>query len=359
MIGQTISHYRILQKLGAGGMGIVYKAEDTALKRTVALKFLPPEFTFDSEANQRFLHEAQAASALQHGNICTIHDIGETSDRQLFICMDFYEGETLKDALARETLRIDHAVEVAIQVCQGLSRAHEAGIIHRDIKPANIMLTARDEVKILHFGLAKLAGQSKLTKTGTTLGTAAYMSPEQARGEAVDRRSDVWSLGVVLYQMLTGRLPFPDEIEQVRLYSILNEDPAPLKKINPKIPEALEQIVQRAMAKKPEARYQTADELLADLKVIKGDEETGGVTAAGQLAKKAARRKVLLNVSIGIALAAIAVVTYLFLTPILQENALASDPKTILIIPFENQTGDRDLDNLEIAIQDQLITSLE
>jgi eukaryotic-like serine/threonine-protein kinase len=373
MIGQTISHYRILEKLAAGGMGIVYKAEDTALKRTVALKFLPPEFTFDAEAKQRFLHEAQAASALDHPNICTVYDVGQTDDGpayagapaggQTYIIMAYYEGQTISEKIKASTedrgLKIEDGIDIAIQVCQGLSRAHEAGIIHRDIKPANIMLTARGEVKILDFGLAKLAGQSGLTKTGTTLGTAAYMSPEQARSEAVDRRSDIWSLGVVLYQMLAGRLPFPDEIEQARLYSILNEDPTPLRKINPKIPEALEQIVQKSMAKKPEARYQTADELLADLKVVKGGEETVGVTLAGQLAKKAARRKVVMRVGIGVAVAVIVVVAYLFLSPILLENALASNPKTILIIPFENQTGDRDLDNLEIAIQDQLITSLE
>ncbi len=358
-IGQVISHYRIIERLGGGGMGVVYKAEDTALKRTVALKFLPPEFTLDPEAKQRLLHEAQAASALQHANLCTIHDIGETTDDQLFICMDFYEGETLKDALEHGPLSVDRAIDIAVQICRGLSRAHEAGIIHRDIKPANIMLTKRGEVKVLDFGLAKLAGQTRLTRTGTTLGTAAYMSPEQARSEAVDQRSDLWSVGVVLYEMLTGRAPFKFENEQALLYAILNQEPPPPGQVRPGISLSLEQIVQKALAKEPEARYQTADELLADLEAVKGGEETGGVTLAGQLAKKAARRRTLVRVGIGAAIVVIAAVAYLLLSPVLQESALASNPKTILILPFENQTGSSDLDNLQISIQDQLITSLE
>ncbi len=222
MIGTTISHYKILEKLGEGGMGVVYKAEDTKLKRTVALKFLPPELTRDPEAKERFIHEAQAASALDHNNICTIYEVAEIDDGQLFIAMACYEGETLKSRIAQGQLRIEEALDFVGQIAQGLVRAHEVGIVHRDIKPANIIVTTRGEVKIVDFGLAKLSGRTLLTKSGTTLGTAAYMSPEQARGEQVDQRTDIWSLGVVLYEMLTGKRPFESEYEQALVYSILN-----------------------------------------------------------------------------------------------------------------------------------------
>ncbi len=183
MIGRTVSHYRILEKLGEGGMGVVYKAEDTRLKRTVALKFLPPELTRDAAAKKRFIQEAQAASSLEHPNICTIHEIGETAEGQIFICMSCYAGETLKKKIEERPPAGGKAVDIALQIARGLSRAHEAGVVHRDIKPANIMVTDRGEVKILDFGLAKLAGQARLTRTGTTVGTVAYMSPEQARGD--------------------------------------------------------------------------------------------------------------------------------------------------------------------------------
>jgi serine/threonine protein kinase len=208
MIGQTISHYKILEKLGGGGMGVVYKAEDTKLKRLVALKFLPTELTHDEEAKVRFVHEAQAASALDHPNICNIHEIDETDDGRIFICMAYYEGETLKEKIERGPLPIDQTLDLTLQIAQGLAKAHEHGITHRDIKPANVMITKDGIAKIVDFGLAKLAGQSRLTQTGSTLGTMAYMSPEQARAEVVDHRTDIWALGVVLYEMLTGQLPF-------------------------------------------------------------------------------------------------------------------------------------------------------
>lgn len=191
MIGKTISHYKILEKLGEGGMGVVYKAEDTKLRRTVALKFLHAELTCDEEATQRFIHEAQAASALQHNNICTIHDINETDDRQLFIIMDCYEGESLKEKIARGPMKLEEAIDIAIQIASGLSRAHEKGIIHRDIKPANIFVTKENIVKILDFGLAKLSGQTMLTRTGTTMGTISHISPEQAQGDHIDYRTDI------------------------------------------------------------------------------------------------------------------------------------------------------------------------
>ena len=225
MIGSKISHYKILEKLGGGGMGVVYKAEDTKLHRAVALKFLPPELTRDEETKQRFIHEARAASSLQHQNICTIHEIDETDDGQLFICMDCYEGETLKEKIKSGLLKIDEAVEISIQVSQGLSAAHEKGIIHRDIKPANIFITDRNEVKILDFGLAKSSAYTKITRTDSTKGTIAYISPEQAQGKEATHQSDIWSLGVVMYEMLTGRLPFEGDVDQVIIYSILDKEP--------------------------------------------------------------------------------------------------------------------------------------
>ncbi|GAG35127.1 unnamed protein product, partial [marine sediment metagenome] len=222
MIGKIISHYNILEKLGEGGMGVVYKAEDTKLKRPVALKFLPPELTKDQEAKQRFIYEAQTASALEHNNICNIHEIDETDDGQMFIAMALYEGDTLKKKIEKGPLKLEEALDIGIQIGQGLDKAYKKGIIHRDIKPGNVILTEDGVVKIVDFGLAKLAGQSKITKDGTTLGTVAYMSPEQTHGENVDHRSDIWSLGVVLYEMVTGQMPFKGEYEQAVVYSIIS-----------------------------------------------------------------------------------------------------------------------------------------
>ena len=276
MIGQTISHYKILEKLGGGGMGVVYNAEDTRLKRTVALKFLPPDLTRNDEANRRFIHEAQAASALEHSNICTIHEIGETSDGQLFITMACYEGETLDKKVERGPLEITEALDVAIQIARGIARAHEAGIMHRDVKPANIMLTYRGEVRILDFGLAKLVGQTRLTQSGSTLGTASYMSPEQAQGEEVDQRTDIWSFGIVFYEMLTGRVPFKGEFQPAVVYSILNEDPPSPRKLREGISEDLETIILHALEKKAADRYQTMNDLLADLESVK--KETSGIS---------------------------------------------------------------------------------
>lgn len=269
MIGTTVSHYKILEKLGGGGMGVVYRAEDTKLKRTVALKFLPTDLTLDPQAKERFTHEAQAASALDHPNICNIHDIGETDDGQLFIVMACYQGESVKERLQRGSLGIDEALEIAGQVALGLSKAHEKGIAHRDIKPANIMLTNDGGAKILDFGLAKLAGRVRLTRTGTTVGTIAYMSPEQARGEEVDERTDIWSLGVVLYEMMTGRLPFESDYDQAMIYSILNEQPKPLRSVRPDVPAELEQVVKKALQKDLRGRFQQMDEFLTELRAVK------------------------------------------------------------------------------------------
>jgi serine/threonine-protein kinase len=268
MIGQTVSHYRILEQLGGGGMGVVYKAEDTKLKRTVALKFLPPELTRHPEAKERFVREAQAASALDHPNICSIHEIGESDDGQLFIVMTCYEGETLREKIERGPLPVDEAVAATIQVAKGLEAAHAAGMVHRDIKPANVMITAKGETKILDFGIAKLAGQTMLTQPGLIVGTAAYMSPEQARGEQVDGRSDVWSLGVVLYEMVTGRQPFKSEHVEALVYFILSEEPEPISRVRRDVPPALESIVTRATQKDPGGRYQHVSDMLVDLESL-------------------------------------------------------------------------------------------
>ncbi|MCJ7578614.1 MAG: serine/threonine protein kinase, partial [candidate division Zixibacteria bacterium] len=231
MIGKTISHYKILEKLGEGGMGVVYKAQDTKLDRIVALKFLPQHLTSDPVEKERFVHEAKAASALNHPNVTTIYEIDEF-EGQMFIVMEYCEGKTLKQIIEKETLSVRKVLDIGIQICEGLVVAHEKGIVHRDIKSANIMLTPRGQVKIMDFGLAKLKGGTKLTQTRSTLGTAAYMSPEQAQGEEVDQRSDVFSFGVVLYELLTGRLPFEGEHQAAIIYSIINEEPQSVARFN-------------------------------------------------------------------------------------------------------------------------------
>jgi serine/threonine protein kinase len=265
MIGQTISHYKILSKLGEGGMGVVYKAEDLKLGRSVALKFLTSSIV-DDKTRQRFVHEARAASALEHPNICSIHEIDESPDGQMFIVMPCYEGESLAAKIERGPLKLDEAAEIAIQVASGLSKAHEKGIIHRDIKPGNIFMTSDGLAKIVDFGLAKLATQTKLTRSGMTTGTVAYMSPEQARGEEVDHRTDIWSLGVALYEMVTGRLPFRGEHEPAVVYSIMNEEPEPVTGVRTGVPMELERIIRKCMAKSPGERYQHADEVVADMR---------------------------------------------------------------------------------------------
>jgi serine/threonine protein kinase len=253
--GTMISHYKIIEKIGEGGMGVVYKAEDVKLKRHVALKFLPPHLTRNTKARERFLIEAQAASALDHPNICTIHEIDETPEGMTFISMACYEGETLRERIGRGPIEVEEVVSVATKLASGLAKAHEKGIVHRDIKPANIMITPEGIVKIMDFGLAKLAGQAAVTRTGNIMGTVAYMSPEQARGESVDQRSDIWSLGVVLYEMLTGARPFKGDHEQAILYSILNEDPKPLASFRPDIPDHVAGVVLKALERDPSKRY--------------------------------------------------------------------------------------------------------
>lgn len=257
--------YMIMEEIGRGGMGVVYKAEDTRLKRAVALKFLPPELTQDEEAKKRFIQEAQATAALSHPNICTIYEIDEHQD-QTFIAMEYIQGHSLRQRLEEGPLEIDEAKDLAIQVAEGIQEAHDKGIIHRDIKPANIMLTEKGQAKITDFGLAKLSWGVDLTKTSTFMGTVAYMSPEQARGERVDHRSDIWSFGCMLYEMLTGERPFTKSQEHALIYSIINEKPTPPTSIREDIPSHFEQIIEKALAKRLNARYQSLQELINALK---------------------------------------------------------------------------------------------
>ena len=259
-------------------MGVVYLAHDPRLDRSVAIKLLPPNLTRDETAKQRFLQEAKAASALDHPNICNIHEINETPDGQLYLVMAHYEGETLKERIARGPLAVDDALDIATQVGQGLSKAHEAGIVHRDIKPANLMVTADGTVKILDFGLAKLAGIEGVTQTGTAVGTVAYMSPEQARGQKVDRRTDIWSLGVVLYEMVAGRPPFQREQGDAIVHAILREAPTTLTGLRTGVPMDLERVVTRTLSKEADDRHQTVADLLSELRRVKralGDAAAG------------------------------------------------------------------------------------
>ncbi|MFQ5652854.1 MAG: protein kinase, partial [bacterium] len=266
MIGQKILHYKITEKLGEGGMGVVYKAEDTKLKRDVAIKFLPRQIAASDEERQRFKIEAQAAAALNHPNIATIYAIEEVDD-ELFIVMEYIDGKELRELIIHNsTFAIDNCLSYATQIAEGLQAAHKKGVTHRDIKSANIMITDEDQVKIMDFGLAKVRGSAQLTKVGTTLGTAAYMSPEQTRGESTDHRTDIWAFGVVLYEMLTGELPFKGDYEQAVIYSILNEEPESVTELRHDAPEPLVETLEKALQKDADARYQSAKDLLADLK---------------------------------------------------------------------------------------------
>ena len=278
MIGQIISHYRITEKLGEGGMGVVYKAEDTKLQRPVALKFLPSNSLGDEEAKARFLREARAAAALQHPNICTIHEIDE-ADGHTFIVMAYLEGEELRKHIEKGPLSLDRLLDIAIQVARGLQEAHGKGVVHRDIKPATIMNSTTGQAVLMDFGLAQIASAaSKLTREGTTVGTSAYMSPEQTTGEKTDHRTDIWALGVVLYEMATGQAPFQGHYEQAILYSILHEAPEPITALRTGIPPELERIANKCLAKRADERYQTVSDLLADLGALKRSRESGAET---------------------------------------------------------------------------------
>jgi dienelactone hydrolase len=294
ILGETISHYRVLSLLGAGGMGEVYKAEDTKLKRAVALKFLPLSLVQDRDAKERLMHEAQAASALDHPNICTIHEIDETPDGRVFLAMAFYEGETLKARIARGLLSVDDALNFTAQITRAVAAAHEAGIIHRDIKPANVIVTTRSEVKLLDFGIAKQSGQTALTRTGTTVGTVAYMAPEHITGRGADERSDIWSLGVVLFEMLAGRPPFTGEHEVAVLRAIADSQPPSLASLRRDLPAAVQTIVEKALQKEPKDRYATASELLRDVDTLRAPTVSltaGHVSVSEPTARPSNRRR--------------------------------------------------------------------
>ena len=359
MIGMTVSHYKILEKLGEGGMGVVYKAEDTKLKRTVALKFLPPELTRDPEAKERFTHEAQAASALDHNNICTVFEIDESPEEQMFMAMANYEGESLKERIEKGPLKLEEALDIAIQISEGLNKAHGKGIVHRDIKPANIFLTNDCVVKILDFGLAKLAGRTKLTKTGTTLGTFAYMSPEQTRGEEVDHRTDIWSLGVLLYEMVTGHLAFKGDYEQAVVYSIVNEEPEPITGLRTGVPLELERIVNKAIKKNPAERYQNVNDVLVDLRGLKKEIESKVQSGSAAFVEKHERKNWVKRLLIPAGVALILIPAFFILRSFISEEVLGSSPVPIAILPFENLTGDSEYDIFRKSIPNLLINKLE
>jgi len=268
LIGKVVSHYKILEKLGEGGMGVVYKALDTELDRIVALKFLPHGLTDDESEQARFLQEAKAASALNHPNICAIHSLGE-HEGERFIDMEFVDGKTLREIVP--VRKMQDAIGYAIQIAEALQEAHTHGIVHRDIKAENIMVNSKNQVKVMDFGLAKLKGSLKLTKTSSTVGTLAYMAPEQIEGKEIDARSDIFSFGVVLYELLTGHLPFRGEHEAAMMYSIVNEEPESLQTSLPDAPSELLHTMNRALEKDPEERYQTVHDMLIDLRRLKKD----------------------------------------------------------------------------------------
>lgn len=358
--GSTLAgRYRIIGELGRGGMGVVYHAEDTQLKRTAALKFLPPELTHIPEVRERFMHEAQAAAALNHPNIVTIYEINEHQN-QTYIAMEYVEGETLRDKIDRGPLPLEETAGIALQIAEGLKKAHEKEIVHRDIKPANIIITDEGVVKILDFGLAKLRGTTRLTREGTTLGTAAYMSPEQASGKETDRRSDIWSLGVILYEMITGQPPFRGENHQSVMYAILNQAPEPVTGLRTGVSLELDRILTKALAKDPEERYQNIEDLMVDLKTSgkKTEAPETHPSGSGRIKTEARTQKtVATGKKIGLLAASLTVI--LAFAALLLFRAPSKTIDSLAILPFVNQSDDDNVAWLSTGIPETVITSLQ